>query len=371
MDQRFIPVSMPHISKREEDYVLKAVKSGWVSSLGEFISAFETAFADYCGVQYALTTSNGTTGLHLALASLGIGPGDEVIIPDLTFVATANAVAYTGAKPILADIDPETLCISASSVSGLINDRTRAIMPVHLYGHPADMDALNALASKHNLIVVEDAAEAHGAEYKGQRVGGLGRCGVFSFYGNKVITTGEGGMLTTNDHDLYIRAKALRDQAMSAERRYWHQEMGFNYRMTNMQAALGLAQLERIGDFLERRAEIMEWYRAAIETSDTVRLNRVQSWAKSIYWMVCLEVDWFDEEKRATFMRALWQRGIDTRPYFYPVSSMPMYSSPGFSIANKKAMIGINLPTYFDLTRDDVRRVSESVNKFLKDQEPR
>ena len=229
----------------------------WVSSIGRYIDDFEAGFARYCGTEFALAVSNGTTGLHLALASLGLTPGDEVIVPDLTFVATANAVAYTGAKPVIADVDPDTLCIDPASVKSLISEKTKAIIPVHLYGHPADMDALMEIGASHGLEIIEDAAEAHGAKYKGRRVGGFGRCGVFSFYGNKVITTGEGGRLTTNDPAFYRRAKRLRDHAMSTQRRYFHEEIGFNYRLTNLQAALGVAQLERIDEFLDRRAEIM------------------------------------------------------------------------------------------------------------------
>src|SRR6267154_4441182 len=220
MSDSFIPISKPFIGEREKELVLDAVDSGWVSSIGKYIDEFEATFARYCGTDYALTVSNGTTGLHLAFAALGLEPGDEVIIPDLTFVATANAVAYTGATPVLADIDADTLCLDPRSVKALISPRTKAIIPVHLYGHPADMDALKEIGDAHGVDIVEDAAEAHGAEYKGRRVGGLGKCGVFSFYGNKVITTGEGGMLTTNDQEFYQHARRLRDHAMSTQRRY-------------------------------------------------------------------------------------------------------------------------------------------------------
>src|SRR5262245_46655923 len=220
----FIPISKPLIGARERELVLDALDSGWVSSIGKYIDEFEAKFAAYCGTRYALAVSNGTTGLHLALAALGLGPGDEVIIPDLTFVATANAVAYTGATPVLADVDADTLCIDPDSVKSLISARTKAIIPVHLYGHPADMDVLTEIANANDIALIEDAAEAHGAEYKGRRVGGLSKCGVFSFYGNKVITTGEGGMLTTNDRDFYTIARRLRDHAMSPQRRYFHEE---------------------------------------------------------------------------------------------------------------------------------------------------
>ena len=362
---RFIPISQPSIGARERELVLDAVDSGWVSSIGKYIDEFETAFAQYCGTEFALTVSNGTTGLHLALVTLGVGPGDEVIVPDLTFVATANAVAYTGATPVLADIDPDTLCIDPVSVKSLITDRTKAIIPVHLYGHPADMDALTTIAKAHKVTVIEDAAEAHGAEYKGRRVGGFGLCGVFSFYGNKVITTGEGGMLTTNDRAFYLRAKRLRDHSMSAERRYFHDERGFNYRMTNLQAALGVAQMERIDDFLRRRAEIMAWYNSVVPSSEHVRLNRVKNWASSVFWMVCLEVDGFDEARRSGFMSGLKQQGIDSRPYFCTMSSMPMYKQKPLPVATRKAQTGLNLPSFFDLTQKDVERIGGVVNELL------
>jgi perosamine synthetase len=370
MSDSFIPISKPYIGAREKELVLDALDSGWVSSIGKYIDEFEANFASYCGTEYAIAVSNGTTGLHLALAALGLKSGDEVIIPDLTFVATANAVAYTGATPVLADIDADTLCMDPASVKSLISARTKAIIPVHLYGHPADMDALTEIADARDVDLIEDAAEAHGAEYKGRRVGGLGKCGVFSFYGNKVITTGEGGMLTTNDRDFYQRARRLRDHAMSPKRRYFHEERGFNYRITNLQAALGVAQLERINDFLSHRAKIMSWYEQEIATTDRVQLNRVKNWAKSAFWMVCLEVDWFDEMRRDAFMQALKARGIDSRPYFCTMSSMPMYKQASMPISARKAQIGLNLPSYFELTKREIQRIGSDVNAILKEMRP-
>ncbi len=370
MSDSFIPISKPFIGAREKELVLDALDSGWVSSIGKYIDEFEANFARYCGTAYALAVSNGTTGLHLALATLGLQPGDEVIIPDLTFVATANAVAYTGATPILADIDADTLCIDPMSVKSLISERTKAIIPVHLYGHPADMDALIEIGVAHGVDIIEDAAEAHGAEYKGRRVGGLGKCGVFSFYGNKVITTGEGGMLTTNDQEFYQHARRLRDHAMSPQRRYFHEERGFNYRITNLQAALGVAQLERIEEFLDRRAEIMSWYNSEIATTDYIRLNRVKNWAKSAFWMICLEVDGLDEGRRDAFIQALKARGIDTRPYFCPMSSMPMYKQAPLPISARKSQIGLNLPSYYELTKVEVQRIGSDVNELLKEMSP-
>jgi perosamine synthetase len=362
---RFLPVSEPSIGAREEALVLDALRSGWVSSLGPYVEAFERKFAEYCGVRFALAVSSGTAGLHLALASLGIGPGDEVIVPDLTFVATANAVAYTGATPVLADIDPETLCIHRQSIEGLITERTRAIIPVHLFGHPADMDPILELADERGIKVVEDAAEAHGAEYHGRRVGSLGHCGVFSFYGNKIVTTGEGGMLVTDDEALYQRAWRLHGHSMSPTRRYWHDALGFNYRMTNLQAALGVAQMEQIDQFLERRREIMSWYEAAIPARPGIRLNSAKQWARSVYWMVCLEVDSFDEHRRDQFMQALKDRGIDSRPYFCTLSSMPMYARAPLPVARRKAGTGLNLPSYCALSKADVDRIGRDVRELL------
>lgn len=224
----FIPISEPSITKKEIKYVNDAIKSGWVSSLGPYIDKFEKKFAWYIGTRYALTTLSGTTTLHLALASLGIGNGDEVIIPDLTFIATANAVTYTGAKPIMVDIEKDTWCIDPNAIKKAITAKTKAVMPVHLYGNPANMDEISEICEEYNLYVIEDAAEAHGAEYKGEKVGSLGDCGVFSFYGNKIITTGEGGIITTNSENIYDKAIFLRDHAMSKEKRYWHTEVGFN-----------------------------------------------------------------------------------------------------------------------------------------------
>jgi len=360
-----IPISKPSITDLEIRYVSDAVKSGWVSSLGPYIESFEKAFARFCDCKYALATSNGTTGLHLALEALRIGPGDEVIVPDLTFVATANAVSYTGATPIMVDIERDSLCIDSAAIRQAISPRTKAIIPVHLYGHPADMEPLKRIAAEYKLAVIEDAAEAHGAEYRGRRVGGLADCGVFSFYGNKIITTGEGGMLTTNDQSLYLRAKSLRDHAMSPDKRYWHEERGFNYRMTNMQAALGMAQLERIDELQSHRTQVVSWYREHIRTSPSIRLNYVAPWARSAYWMVCLEVDWFNEVRRSAFMNELRQRGIDSRPYFYPVSSMPMYKPAIAPVAAQKSAIGTNLPSYRELTEADVAWICKNVNELL------
>lgn len=363
----FFPVSQPSIGQGEIACVSDALASGWVSSIGRYIEEFERQFAEFCGTRYALALSNGTTGLHLALVTLGIKAGDEVIIPDLTFVATANVVAYTGAKIVPVDVDARTLCIDPGAIADAITPRTRAIIPVHLYGHPAAMDAISAIAKKCGAAVIEDAAEAHGAEFRGQRVGSLGDCGVFSFYGNKIITTGEGGMLTTNDGELYLKAKRLRDHAMSPTKRYWHTEIGYNYRMTNLQAALGVAQMKRIDSFIEKRRQIMTWYRAALANQAGLRLNYDEPETKSVYWMVCVEIEKLTELSREQLMATLREHGIDSRPYFYPVSDMPMYEPANTPVTHRVSPRGINLPSYFDLTERDVDEICEALRRVLQE----
>ena len=262
---KFIPISQPSITQKEIDYVSDAIQSGWVSSLGKYIDMFEANFAEYCGTDFALTVSSGTTALHLALLAMGIGDGDEVIVPDFTFVATANAVRYTGANVVTVDIDQETLCLAPEAVRAVITQKTKAIIPVHVFGHPANMPELIKIADEHGVRVIEDAAEAHGAEVNSKRVGSLGDCGVFSFYGNKIMTSGEGGMITTDNKELYEKMKYLRDHAMSKDKRYWHTEIGYNYRMTNLQAALGVAQLERIDEIIEKKIDIFNWYKKELK----------------------------------------------------------------------------------------------------------
>jgi perosamine synthetase len=362
----FFPISQPSIGEKELEYVSDAVKSGWVSSIGKYIESFESAFATFCGTKYALAVSNGTTALHLALVAAGVGRGDEVIVPDLTFIATANAVTYTGASVVCVDIDAQTLCIDVNAVERAITPRTRAIIPVHLYGHAAQMDALMKVAKNRRIHVIEDAAEAHGAEFKGQRVGSFGDFGVFSFYGNKVITTGEGGMLTTNNQDLFLKAKRLRDHAMSPDKRYWHSEVGFNYRMTNLQAALGVAQMERISEFLAKRQTIMRWYREAIGSEVDVRLSYEAPGTHNVYWMVCLEIAGITEADRGRVMKNLRDLGVDSRPYFYPVSDMPMYKPADTPVSHDVSRRGMNLPCYTDLTEADVAEIGAATLKVLK-----
>lgn len=359
---KFYPISQPSITQKEIDLVTDAVASTWVSSLGMYIDRFEEEFAEFCGTQYAVTTSNGTVAIHLALVALGIGEGDEVIIPDLTFIATANAVLYTGARPVVCDIDPYNLCMDPDQLEQLITPNTKAIMPVHLYGHPADMRKINQIAQKHNLYVIEDAAEAHGSSIEGKKVGSWGDCATFSFYGNKNITTGEGGMITTDDEAFYHRLRLLRDHAMSKEKRYWHESLGFNYRITNLQAALGCAQMERVQELTAKRKWIFEMYQKYLSKESWIQLNRTYDWADNTYWIICAEIDGLTEDARVILMKRLKEVGVDSRPYFYPVSDMPYLDINSITPnTHKVAPIGINLPTYFDLTEEDIATISNKL----------
>lgn len=361
----FIPISQPSITQKEIDYVTDAIKSGWVSSLGKYIDQFEAEFAAFCGVKHAIAVSNGTVAIHLALVALGIKEGDEVIVPDFSFIATANAVMHARAIPIFADIDPYNLCISVESIQKKITAKTKAIIPVHIYGHPADMPAINALAKEYNLLVIEDAAEAHGSSINGQKTGSWGICGTFSFYGNKNITTGEGGMITTNSDELNEHLRFLRDHAMSKEKRYWHTEVGYNYRMTNLQAALGVAQLERANELIAKRKEIYSWYKKHLHNFDGVTLNKTYSWADNTYWLICAEIANYNEDKRVELMAKLKAAGIDTRPFFYPMSMMPMYKKADNPVTYDIYDKGINLPTYFDLTEAEVKFICEKFKELI------
>ena len=363
--RKFIPVSEPYITELELKYITRAVKSGWVSSLGKYITQFEENFADYCGSKYSLATSNGTTALHLALTASNIQSGDEVIVPDFTFVATANAVKYCGAKPVFVDIEPNTLCIDPDSILHAITKNTKAIIPVHIYGHPANMQAIMEIAEKYNLIVIEDCAEAHGAAIGEKKVGTFGKCGVFSFYGNKIITSGEGGMLITDDEKLYIRSKILRDHAMSSTKRYWHTEIGFNYRLTNIQAALATAQLEKIEKIIKKRITIFEKYSKRLKRNLRLKLNYTLPGYKNVFWMIRLEIEGYDEEKRNKLMDNLKQKGIDSRPYFYPVSDMPMYESADTPVTHSLYSRGINLPSYQRLTDEEIEYVCNTILKLV------
>jgi perosamine synthetase len=371
--EKFIPVAAPVIGEFEIECVTDAIRSGWVSSIGPYIEKFETDFANYIGVKHAIAVTSATTALHLALYALGIGPGDEVIIPDLTFAATAHTVLQTGATPVLVDVEMDTWCVDPSAVERAVSAKTRAIMPVHLFGHPADMNAINAIARRHNLLVIEDAAEAHGAEVDGRKVGSLGKVGAFSFYGNKVITTGEGGMLTTDDDELAARLRFLKDHGMSPDRRYFHTELAFNYRMTNLQAALGFAQLSQIEAFIEKKRRILEWYRDGLGDVEGLGLNVQRVGYRNIFWMISVVLDERMTLSRDELCIQLKNRGIDTRPFFLSMSELPHLAKlrrigangNDCSVSARLSRLGFSLPSGCDLTKEQVQRVVESVRSLV------
>lgn len=360
-------VAQPKLAGNERKYVLDCLDTNWISSNGKYIGAFEEMFAKFCGVKHAIATNNGTTALHLALVALDLKPGDEVIIPTVTYIATANAVRYCGATPVLADVCPDTMNIDPNDIERRITSKTRGIIPVHLYGHPAEMEPINEIAHRHGLWVVEDAAEAHGAEVLGRKVGGLGTCATFSFFGNKIITTGEGGMVTTDDDDLANKLRLFRGQGMDPKRRYWFPVVGYNYRMTNIQAAIGLAQTEEIDKALSDRATLAGWYNQALaHLQEKIVLPKQQSWAKQVYWMYNIFLKDGDEHKRDSVMRKLDEMGIETRPVFYPMHVLPPYREEAtYPVADLWAQRGINLPTHQDLTQDDVHRIADSLKQAL------
>lgn len=358
-----IPLAKPYLIGHELKYVKECIKTNWISSLGRFVTDFEEGFADFSDCRYGISTCNGTVALHLALKALGIGKNDEVIVPDLTFIATANAVCYSGAKPVLIDSEELTWNIDPLKIEDKITSRTKAIIVVHLYGHPVQMDAILKIAHKHNLYVIEDACEAHGALYKARKVGSIGHVGIFSFYGNKIITTGEGGMITTNNKKFNERAKFLRDHAMSKHRRYFHSEIGFNYRITNVQAAIGLAQLEKIDYLIGDKIRVARFYNALLGDVNGITLPPEEKWAKNVYWMYSVLID---SRRRDILMRKLMDSGIETRPFFIPMHRLPPYREKGnFTISDKLSRQGISLPCFTGIKNSEIEYICDRIKNIL------
>ncbi len=358
MPEQTIPVFAPWIAKSARSYLLDCLETGWLSSAGPYVARFEEAFSAVCKTRYAVAVSSGTSALHLALLAAGVGPEDEVIVPALTFVATANAVTYTGARPVFADVDRQTWTLDPADVMRRLTHRTRALVPVHLYGQPADMDPLLAIARDRGLIVIEDAAEAHGARYKGRQVGGLGDAGCFSFFGNKIISTGEGGMLVSNDAKLARAAALLRNHAADRDVPYLHRAIGFNYRLSNLQAAVGCAQLEDLEVVLARKRRIARAYSLRLARVPGVSLPPEAPWAENIHWMYSVLIEDDFGLTRDAVMHALKARGIETRPFFVPLHRQPPYdSSEPRPIAEEIARRGINLPSGPTLSEMDIETV--------------
>ncbi len=371
ISSQIIPVCEPTLGGNEAKYVQECLESNWISSAGKFIPLFEEQFAAECGCKYGVACANGTVALHLALAALGIGPGDEVILPTFTMIATINAVTYTGATPVLIDSEPHTWNMDVTQLAAKITPRTKAIMPVHTYGHPVDMDPLLELANKHGIFVLEDAAEAHGAEYKGRRAGGLGHAAAFSFYANKIITTGEGGMITTNDAKLAELAQNLRDHAFSTERHFWHKFIGFNYRMTNLQAAVGLAQVEQMSRFVENRRRNAAQYTQLLSQIPGIVTPPEAAGIKNVFWMYSLLVEDEFGMTRDGLRAYLAKHGVETRTFFIPMHLQPIYyndfKGQRYPVAEMLCQRGFYLPSASSLSAGHIQYISSLVKQAYQD----
>lgn len=359
-----IPLYRPWLGGREKEYVMDCIDTTWISSKGKYIGLFESAFADYVGSPHAASVCNGTVALHLALLALGIGEGDEVIVPTFTYVASVNAITYTGAKPVFCDSLLDTWQMDPADVERKITNRTRAIMAVHLYGHPCDMERISKLAQKNNLYIIEDCAEALGSRYKGQHVGTFGDVASFSFFGNKTITTGEGGIVLTSDASIDQRVRKLKGQGLSDAREYWHDVVGYNYRMTNICAAIGLAQVERVNDILERKLWIASLYADKLKTLPVTFHQPVGDVVHS-YWICSILTKGVDI--RDATRKALANAGVETRPLFPPIHLMPIYQGKtgDFPIAEDISSCGFNLPSYPELTESDIDYIVEVIKAVI------
>jgi len=364
-----IPVCQPLLTGDEVRLVCECLRTNWISSKGAFIEKFEDDFARYCGTRYGISTTSGTTALHLALAALGVSKGDEVIVPSFTMIATAAAVCYTGATPVLVDCDPLTATMDPEQLKKKITRRTKAIIPVHLYGHPCDMDPIILLARKHGFFIVEDAAQAHGALYKNKKVGSLGDLACFSFYANKIITTGEGGMVVTDNKNLQRKLRLLKDHYFD-KNRFFHENIGFNYRMTNVQAAIGLAQLKHIDRFVALRRRHAALYNKLLKRIDWLQPPIEKPYAKSVYWMYGVRIKKNAPGAKERLMRHLRSKGIDSRAFFVGMHRQPAFRKMGlfrnqcYPVSDLLSQTGLYLPSGSGLSDNEIKKVVSAVQSF-------
>lgn len=368
------PIAGPWITQKEIDYVTDAAANAWYSNAGDYNARFEKAFAEYLGVRYAIALPSCTSAIHLSLAALNVGPGDEVIVPDATWIASSAPITYVGATPVFADIDADSWCLSSTSFQACITPRTKAVIPVDLYGGMPDMDAIRKIADIHGIPIIEDAAEAIGSEYRGRRAGAFGETGVFSFHGSKTLTTGEGGMLVTNRDDLYKRVQVLRDHGRPpGDRAFYNSEVAYKYKMSALQAALGLAQLERVDELVAKKRRIFAWYRRELAQIPGIRLNHEPEGVTNSYWMVTMVLDHSYGLGKKDLMDKLRERGIDTRPFFFPLSNIPAYSKTEQAQSARKrnrvayaiSSMAINLPSALALEEADIRAICREVKGVL------
>lgn len=372
---RFIPVCEPSLGAGEETYVLDALRSGWISSAGSYIDRFEQGFAAYCGVTQGVAVSSGTTALHLALLALGIGPGDEVVLPSFTMVACLFAVLYCGATPVLVDAEPDTLNIDPAKLAAAISPRTKAIMVVHIFGHPCAMDQIMDIANAHGIAVLEDAAEAHGAQFRGQRCGSLGHIAAFSFYANKILATGEGGMVLTSNEAYADECRYRRNLCfkLRGPRDYSHADLGYNYRFTNLHAAIGLAQLERLDDHVHARRHNAQLYSEQLAGTPGLQLPVERPGCRHVHWMYGLRLDSrVIKKSRSEIMGQLRERGIDTRAYFQPMHRQPLLKkhawrgSEAFPVADDAATQGFYLPSSSHLSASDIEYIAATLRDLVR-----
>lgn len=368
-----LPVNEPKLDGREKELLIECIDTGWVSADGPFVAMFEKNFAGYIGARHGVAVCNGTAALETALYAAGIGRGDEVIMPTFTIVSCLVAALRLGAIPVLVDVEPETWGMDVRQIASRITPRTRAILPVHMYGHPVDMDPVLALAEQHRLVVIEDAAEVHGAEYRGRRCGSLGHLSAWSFYANKIINTGEGGMVLTSDDGMAARARSYRNLCFRPERRFYHTEFGYNFRMTNMQAALGVAQVERVEEFVAIKRRLGRLYREQLAGIAGLRFQVEKPWAKSVYWMYCVEVAESCGFDAAAMQQALAERGIGTRPFFLGLHEQPaahdlkLFVGERYPVSERIARQGFYLPSGLTLTEAQVGDVVAAVRDAMTD----
>lgn len=366
-----IPVAEPLVTPRDMELVNEALKSGWISSAGKFLDLFEERWAAYCGMPHGIAVSNGSVALDVAVSLLGLKPGDEVIMPTFTIISPAQSVVRAGGLPVLVDSDPCTWQMDVTQVEARITSRTRAILVVHIYGHPADMDPILDIARRYNLIVIEDAAEVHGAEYKGKRCGGIGDISTFSFYANKLVTTGEGGMVLVRTPELAERARGLRNLCFQKKQRFLHDELGYNFRLTNLQAALGVGQIERMEQIVARKRAIAGAYGERLKGVPDIQLPAEAAWAQNVYWVYGIVLD---ERTGLTALQAaekLREQDIETRPFFLGMHQQPVFRQMGlfqessFPVAERLAQYGFYLPSGLTITDEQIRYVSDTLRSLL------
>lgn len=356
------PVYQPALNGNEKKYVQECLDSTWISSKGKFIKRFENDFSKFTGIKHSVAVSNGTVALHVALLALGIGKEDEVIVPTFTYIASVNAITYTGAKPIFVDSDPVTWQIDTEKIEERISKKTKAIMAVHIYGHPCEMERLKKIAGKYGLFIIEDCAEGIGSYYKSKHAGSIGDISTFSFFGNKTITTGEGGMVCTNNKDLSDFAIRLKGQGLAKNQEYFHDIIGYNYRMTNICAAIGCAQLEQINDIIIKKENVVANYVDGLKNFP-IEYHQQTGDVRHSYWMFTILVD--SEGERTKLRKHLDKNGIETRPTFHPVHTMPMYKTQEkFEVAEDLGKRGVNLPSYPDLTEKDIKFITDKIKSF-------